>query len=429
MKGVSDVQPGWFGCCSLCQNPAERGQMVTEPVSQLISRAREAQGRSQQRLADLLNQAADNPDAPVTRHDVSRWERGVRRPTYWLPFLAEILDVPLEKMERATAIGRSARGRTRVESGDMLTAALSRTPVDLAALDLLEESAFGYAAKYPAAGPNGLLGTAEEQMRSLTQLLSHPMPGRVRRRVARVLTLLAGVVGHLYVDLGANQRAGGLFAAGRLAGEEAEDDDMKAWLIATESIPAFYEGRIDEAVGLLEVAGQHARRSSTTRRQAWISAMHARAHAAAAEPTLARNELDRAHALMSRTSDAPVGNDFFDAARLDGMTGTIMLSLRDTTRAESMITQALDARDPADAKGRALLTLDLAGCRLSDDEPMEAAHLVGRALDLADGTLVQPIATKALQVRAAMTRWDDSKPAIELDERLTHALGRARKAL
>jgi hypothetical protein len=45
--------------------------------------------------------------ATVTRHEVSRWEREERIPRgYWLAWLALVLDLPLERLERAAAVTR-----------------------------------------------------------------------------------------------------------------------------------------------------------------------------------------------------------------------------------------------------------------------------------------------------------------------------------
>jgi transcriptional regulator with XRE-family HTH domain len=62
-----------------------------EPIGVLIARRRRALGRSQRELAEALCWASGWPT--VTRHEVSRWERGRRVPTArWRAFLAEVLE-------------------------------------------------------------------------------------------------------------------------------------------------------------------------------------------------------------------------------------------------------------------------------------------------------------------------------------------------
>ena len=79
-----------------------------ESIGALLARVRTGAGKSQLRLAELLCAASGTPT--VTRHEVSRWERGQRLPSaYWLGWLAVVLDVPLDDLERATATARRQR--------------------------------------------------------------------------------------------------------------------------------------------------------------------------------------------------------------------------------------------------------------------------------------------------------------------------------
>lgn len=308
-----------------------------------------------------------------------------------------------------------------------ITDALTRAPISLSALDATEHAVVEYAALYPVTGPGGMLAATERQVARLGETLTHPMPVATRRRVVRLLCLLAGVVGHLYVDLGARPRARQMFELGRLASAETEDHDLAAWIIATDSIAAFYDDEPHRAVDLLAEADASAARSSSVRRRAWIAAMQARALAATGQGDQTRQALDRAGDFIADAIDPPTGNDFFDAARLDGLAGSTMLLLRDTTQADQLLVGALDRRAPTDLKGRALLTLDLAACRVVDGEPDEAARLVAEALDTARSALVRPIAVKAVQVRSAMTSWEATRPVAELDERLADAQRQVRE--
>ncbi|MEV0505279.1 helix-turn-helix transcriptional regulator, partial [Streptomyces spectabilis] len=59
---------------------------------------------SQSQLAARL--CAVSGTATVTRHDVSRWERGRRMPDAWLSSLAAVLGVPQGELEQAAARAR-----------------------------------------------------------------------------------------------------------------------------------------------------------------------------------------------------------------------------------------------------------------------------------------------------------------------------------
>jgi transcriptional regulator with XRE-family HTH domain len=67
----------------------------------LLARLRREAGKSQRRLAEALCDVSGRDTA--TRHEVSRWERGGRVPTSWLPYLATVLNVPLDGLERVLA--------------------------------------------------------------------------------------------------------------------------------------------------------------------------------------------------------------------------------------------------------------------------------------------------------------------------------------
>ena len=75
--------------------------------------------RSQRAFAAILCELAGTDS--ITRHEISRWERGERIPDAWLPHLSRALGVPLLVLEHAAA---RARGTTTASAG---------APVDLTA--------------------------------------------------------------------------------------------------------------------------------------------------------------------------------------------------------------------------------------------------------------------------------------------------------
>lgn len=82
--------------------------MAAETLGALLTRVRQAQGRTQLRVAEMLCAASGVPT--VTRHEVSRWEREQRLPGgAWLRWLAVVLEVPLDELERAAAASRRWR--------------------------------------------------------------------------------------------------------------------------------------------------------------------------------------------------------------------------------------------------------------------------------------------------------------------------------
>lgn len=127
--------------------------------------------------------------------------------------------------------------------------------------------------------------------------------------------------------------------------------------------------------------------------------------------------------LTTTVSEPPQGTEFFDPPRLDATAGAVYRFRQDTDRAVPLLTQALDRRAAADAKGRALVLLDVADCRVMTGEPEEGARIVVEALDVADGALVRPILTRTRELRSGMDRWAGTSAVADLDARLREIPG------
>jgi transcriptional regulator with XRE-family HTH domain len=83
----------------------EDGTGRPELIAPLLIRLRKGRGWSQLRLAEKLCDVSGSPT--VSRHEVSRWERGDRVPgSFWLPALAVALETPLEELEAAVGATR-----------------------------------------------------------------------------------------------------------------------------------------------------------------------------------------------------------------------------------------------------------------------------------------------------------------------------------
>lgn len=300
------------------------------------------------------------------------------------------------------------------ELADALTSSTIAAPT----LAEMERAVLGYANRYGTTPPAELWPQVNRQMVRMKDAISQPQPLPVRRQSVALLGVLSGVAGQLAMDLHRPDRAEGMFSVGRLAATEAGDDDLAAWVAATQSIGPFFAQRYAAAAELLADAERLAGHASSSRRRAWIAAMHARSLAADDQRRPALAALDRAHAHITAALDEPRGTDFFDAPRLDGITGSVYLLLREPDSAADFIARALVSRSSADYKGRALLTLDLAACRVIEHQDDEAAHLIGAALDIADGSLVRPIIDRAHDVRAHMAGWTGTTAAADLDARL-----------
>lgn len=390
---------------------------------------RRSRGWDVPEMARRMRRAAG--DDPVPVHDalvrmIRRWERlGLKTERYELLYAAALsagtdAGVPSTGPDPGPGIPRDADEPEPWELADALT----RSSVSMTTLDFMERAITGLAASYPFTPPGEMTPQVGAMMRRVQDALGQSQPLRVRARCARLAGVLCGVAGQLADDTGRFSRGSGYFDAAELAAAEAEDPDLTAWVLAIRSIGLFYRGEYAVSAGLLERA-EAAAGGSAARRRAWLAALSARAHAALAwraQGVGGRRRvmvsLDRAYAQMGQEAGPPGGTEFFDAPRLAGMAGSALLLMRDTGRSRELLAEALAGRSPADAKGRALLTLDMAECFTIDGDPEQAAALSGDALDLVRGDVIQPVLGRAREIGRKLRPWEETAAVRNLSGRL-----------
>lgn len=79
-----------------------------QPICHLIRANRRHRGGTQYTFATALARASGN--SSITREQVARWERGKRIPgPYWRRWIAEVLDLPRDQVERSALAARRLR--------------------------------------------------------------------------------------------------------------------------------------------------------------------------------------------------------------------------------------------------------------------------------------------------------------------------------
>ncbi|MFE5331754.1 helix-turn-helix domain-containing protein [Embleya sp. NPDC056575] len=386
--------------------PEMREALRTRSLGGVLKVAVKYTGASQTRLAN----AAD-----LSQAEVSRILSGTRRVTSidLIERIARALSMP---DDARMALGLAPCGPVSAAHPSIaepegpeaweLVGTLTRSSIGAEAVLHLEKAALDLSIGYPSAPPGAVLPAVSRQMQRLQAVLQQPQSLRVQRDCTRVMGVLAGLAGNLYLDMGQEWKANSFFDAGKVAGREAEDDALTAWLCTMQSIGAYYGPGSENALALLRQAAGLAQNSANERRRAWISALLARALAANGERGGALSALDHARELLADAAP-PSGVDFFDEARLDGFAGSSHLLLNDPETSSQLLLKAIHARARTDHKGRALLTLDLAECRVAEGEFEEAARLLGTALDLSRSSIVRPIVDRVQKVRHALAPRQD----------------------
>ncbi|QMU76004.1 helix-turn-helix domain-containing protein [Streptacidiphilus sp. PB12-B1b] len=293
---------------------------------------------------------------------------------------------------------------------------LTRSTVSPDVLLHLEAAVLHNATLYPSTPPGRLIPGMTRQLAKLHRLLDQPQAVTARRRCVQLLGVLCGLMGLAYLDTGDTVQSSALIHLGQIAATEGEDDALTAWLLTMQSIGLFAAHRVDQASELLVRADRLAE-AAPPRRRAWVTANLARAQAATGRRDAALRALDRSAAFLA-VSDEIGGIDFFTGARLDGIAGTTRFLMGDHDAASALLETSLTWRDQADAKGRALLTYDLADCRVGTGDIDEACRLGHRALDIAAGSDVRPTIIRAQALQASLRPWKALPQVIRLAGRM-----------
>jgi tetratricopeptide (TPR) repeat protein len=364
---------------------------------------------------------------------ISRWVNGRDHPdAFNQKLLCEALGkTPVELGFGPAPESLLARTSSYAEPWELIEA-VERPLIGAVALAELERTVVSYVQAYPSTPPATLLQPVIEHLRRIIDKLNQAQPPKQRQRLDTVAALLAATAGSLSFDLRNPEKALAYFGAAMIAGDEAEDDDLRAWILATQSLVFTYTTHHTSALELLGRALEFAMRSSPTR-QAWVAALKAKAHAAHAgqcndmEAHVAHMEqyncmraLELAHVAISRAQkDGPrPGTDFFDQPRLDGLRGSCLALLGKADDARVILEQVLYARDKSNLKGLALVKLDLASTYIADKQPEEACSLVTDALSIPHEVHVDPILRQAVLVRGRLDPWKNIPAVKQLDDLL-----------
>lgn len=82
-------------------------------IGELVQQERERLGWSKRTLARMLAKVSG---APITRHEVYRWEcKSVIPGPEWRRWLAQVLHLPLERLDAAAAYSEIQRLTTRLQ--------------------------------------------------------------------------------------------------------------------------------------------------------------------------------------------------------------------------------------------------------------------------------------------------------------------------
>lgn len=385
---------------------AEAAVPAGESLGARLTQIRIGQGRSQLRVAELLCAASGLPT--VTRHEISRWEREQRVPSaYWLRWLAVVLDVPLDELERAAAVTRAVRARQlpAAERGSAVSVAPAGTAARPTVLAAPRAGAVTEAAarRWSVAelrrlddliGGAGLSGLVDAAMRAeAAAARAAPTPARLTG-----VAELAQLAGWVNGDAGDERAARAAHRFGLRAARQAGDSALVGHLLGSAAHVSTEPAR---ALALARAGAAEAARAGSATARALALQRVAHAAALAGDPRRCERAITAAERMYGRRRphlDPPwvywLTDDEFAA-----MTGRCYAILRRHRLAVPLLSHALAGiRHPRSA---ALYRGWLAEAHLDAGAPDTAAPLAARALldAVRAGSVRAAARTRALHAR------------------------------
>jgi transcriptional regulator with XRE-family HTH domain len=407
-----------------------------ERIGPLLIRLRLARGLSQLRVAEKLCDASGMPT--VTRSEVSRWERQERVPgSFWLGWLAVVLDAPLEQLEAAIATSRGRSSDTASHPDVVHRQGLHRlwrppTAADLlAALDHADihdvrSLAHAWLAGPPDPPPNGphisgwahdpgngtgrdLLDAQKAQLSrlrraddligglDLTQHVNRGLResiqalrkigrgGEVRRPLLGVVAGYAQLAGWVHHDAGNYPAARRAYQVALQAAAAGEDRLLAAHVLGSLSYQSLAAGNPHEAMLLAHTGLAGIRGSGCALLRILLLHRMALAAAHAGQRSEAEVALAGAERAADRCSPEPEPGWLYwlDQPELTAMTGRCLAMLGRPLRAVPLLAQQ---RTNAGPRTTALYQIWLTRSYLELGEVEQASCIAGQALALAVST-------------------------------------------
>jgi hypothetical protein len=333
----------------------------------------------------------------VTRHEVSRWERGDRVPTSWLPHLATALGVPLDGLERVLA--RSARDTDgspepspQLTLSDLLPQSSAWQP-DASGRRIGKEAAEHLAARAHAlrladdvVPSHDLVTPAFRELRAAVRLFRQTSHSEeISKALLGSIGEFAQITGWIASDAGRHQQAEEIYRLGLSAARQAGDQGLIANLAGSLAYQHANTGREDEAIDLARAAQQEARtahpvvQALALDRVAWAATKTGDSQAAI-------RALGDAHEAIARPpqDDPPDWAYWVSDDELGVMDARVYTELHRPLRAVPLLTKILNRYDATHTRELALYLSWLAVALTDANEPEEAAKAAGRMLDLAE---------------------------------------------
>ncbi|MFH8986987.1 helix-turn-helix domain-containing protein [Streptomyces sp. NPDC017940] len=370
---------------------------------------RQARGKSQRQMAALLCDASGTQS--VTRTEISRWERGRRVPEVWLPWLAQLLAVPLQEIEQAAAYARgdesarlpgpAASLSALLPEGDPLraTGTVGRRIGATEILDLANRVHALRLADDVLSGGDLIDPTFRELRSALALYRESTFTEDTGRQLLAQIGELGQITGWVASDAGRLADAEHAYRLGLDAARQAGDAPLAGNLAGSLAYQWSNNGREREGAELAEAALRESGPAAPAVARALFSDRVAWAHTRAGRPDSAQaamRALGEAHAALDEETDgqAPPWAYWVSREELKIMDARVFTELRRPLRAVPLLTDVLSRYDITHARELALYRSWLAVALADANEPEQAAAEAQRVIALAGELSSERTATR-----------------------------------
>jgi hypothetical protein len=385
---------------------------------------------SQHDLAHELNQL--DLQARLDGNTVSRWERGIYRPSpFYIRLLSRCLNVSAEELALVDEEESSPSPPTPPSSNERVSFSLGCLGgVDRQVTDALEEVTVTLEHLYRQLPPTAVIGPATGHLEAITTLLQSPMPDQLRRRLCSIAGETAGLVASAKASSGDAEGARQYLEVALGSAREAHDQALGAFTVA-HVICAHPGYQLDPELRLryfAEGGFGFAVRDASPKTQVWLAAKAADVHAALGRREECQRALDRAEEALRRVAreEGDTGRPRFalgswDERWLAGEIGASLSRLGESDQARKVLDLALSWLDSGTQNDRGWLTLAKARTYIHDREPAEACRLASSVLAGASQTGYAALVDEVRALRQWLDQWGEEPGVKELDERLAAA--------
>ncbi|SEG92205.1 Helix-turn-helix domain-containing protein [Thermomonospora echinospora] len=362
-----------------------------------LARMRRKANKSQRQLAEMLCRISGT--ASVTRNEVSRWERGERVPTVWLPALATALGIHLDELERAAEHARGDDIQNGTPSpaetlaillpdhGEHLGPLASHVGrrIGMSTADGLAARAHGLRLADDVIAGGDLIAPAFRELNAAIRLYRETThTEEVGRALLASIAEMAQIAGWIASDAGQHDQAERAYRLGVSAAREAQDSTLAGNLAGSLAYQLSNTGQEDTGLSLAQAALEEAGPDAPGKTRALYLDRVAWAHTKKGQNQQAMRALGEAHEALTEdgADEAPTWAYWVSAEELDVMDARVYTELHKPLRAVPLLQEVLSRYDATHARELALYLSWLAVALADANEPEEAANTTRRILDL-----------------------------------------------